>query len=926
MEQSSSNIFEGYRSVGLVTNSLPFIVRHAKNPQDTRIVTIVGRTFHTYSNNLSLVEVSIPHEYDIKALISDEHHIYSASGRVIFCWGRGSKTLINKLDNGHQADVYLLSKLGPHQLVSVDEDNVLFHWGLKDKEILNIISHEPETFKITVLCQPKAYKNKILLGSEQGKLYLMNVPEEKILFEFSGWGSAVKCLLQSPIEDVVGIGLADGHVHIHNIRFNESVMKIYQEYGPITTMSFRMDGQPYLVTASQTGHLMIWNLERKRLSTQIMDAHVGSSISKCQFIRNSTHLVTSASDNCLKIWSLDMSDGGGNLLSQRAGHSQPPSQIKFYGQKGFNLLTAGQDSTMKMFHMYSERLNRNLGTARMNSQHKSKNKENMEINKLPPITCFACETVREKQWDNIVACHKGLSVVTTWNYDKFKMGQHVIMQPTFDKHEVTAKCVCITSDGNFVIIGFSNGLIFKYNLQSGIFRLTYQTEALSDHRAHDGPVTGVSVDGLDLVLISGGADSKIRMWNFKTGILLDVWDCLAPILKFILHKDNNLLAIALENNHIEVRDLEARTLIRQFPSQSEILDMTFSPDSRWLIVSYADTSIITWDLNLGKVIDAFRLAKPCISLDISPTGEFLATAHDDSLGINIWCNYTLYCPTILRPIDSDKPAPMLDMPHVKCDHSLYEDENEDKIGEDKLTGYRVLPNSGELDGLSYESPDYLSEEGDYITASGLAPSRWKNLLSLEEIRQKQLIEEEEERKRKQIKVPFFIPVKDGLKPKLDGDVVKELNSQKTNQDSTNVIQNQSKISELQLLSPLSRTLINCSRTNQFDTFIEQMKELGPSAVDAEIRSLGKDVCGSKKPMLCFLDAIEWKLTNKRDYELVNSWLALFLKTHSDIIQTDRELQSKCKQLIELVDSNWGRLREQYDQVFCVLNFIRSSIL
>lgn len=906
MERPSSNLFEGYRSVGYVTGPLPFIVRHGKNPQDTRILSIVGKTIQTYSSNLSLLEVSIPHEHDINMIASDERNVYSASGGSVFVWTRSTKALSLRLSNkSDQANIKIIVKFGSNQILTVNEQNVLTRWDLKEKQILNKLSFEEGISKITALCIPINYKDKVLIGFEQGQLMLWNVSAEQCLYKFDGWNSAVTCLIQSPVKDVVAIGLADGHVFVHNIKYDETLVKIYQEYGLVTSISFRSDGQPYLVTASDIGHIMIWNLERKRLSSQIRHAHDGS-ISKCQFLRNEGLLVTSGTDNSIKIWSMNQSDGGGDLLCQRTGHRMPPSQIRFYGSKGFNLLSAGRDSTLKMFHIYSERLNRNLGTARMNP--KARHKNSSSIRTLPPIVRFSADTSREKEWDSIAACHENSSLVTTWNYDKCRMGDHIISQPTFDKHNVSASSICVTGCGNFVVIGFSNGLIFKYNIQSGIFRQTYESNEVSEHRAHNGTVRGLTVDGLDIVLISGGSDSKLRIWNFKTGTLFKTIDVASPILNLELHRENNLLAIALENNDIEVLDLETRVVIREFSGPSTILDMTFSPDSRWLIISYADSSIRTWDLNLGKMIDAFVMSSPCVSLSISSTGEFLATAHKDSLGINIWCNCTIYFPTTLKPIDPNARPPLLDMPHVRCD----EIDQENPESEDQ-----VLPESELAVDLNYVSPEQLDK--DLITLSCLPSSRWKNLLKIDELRKQQLIQEEAKRD-KQIKVPFFIPIKNGLKPQLDKQAIAKLNE--TN-DSSNL---SSKIQELKLLSPIAQCLIDCGNINNFASFLDQLKELGPSATDVEIRSLGTETCGDNQPMLCFLDAIEQALSSNLDYELVCSWLALFLKAHSDNIQADPEIRRKCFELLDPVRSKWSRLSKEFYQIFCVLNFVRSSIL
>ena len=41
------------------------------------------------------------------------------------------------------------------------------------------------------------------------------------------------------------------------------------------------------------------------------------------------------------MWVFDQPDGGGRQLRVRIGHSAPPAKIKFYGEQGQNILSAG---------------------------------------------------------------------------------------------------------------------------------------------------------------------------------------------------------------------------------------------------------------------------------------------------------------------------------------------------------------------------------------------------------------------------------------------------------------------------------------------------------------------------------------------------------------------------------------------------------
>lgn len=68
-----------------------------------------------------------------------------------------------------------------------------------------------------------------------------------------------------------------------------------------------------------------------------------------------------------------------------------------------------------------------------------------------------------------------------------------------------------------------------------------------------------------------------------------------------------------------------------------VLDVqAFSPDSRWIITASQDSIIRTFDVPTGNLVDAFRTKSVATSLSFSPSGDFLATTHVDSVGVYLW--------------------------------------------------------------------------------------------------------------------------------------------------------------------------------------------------------------------------------------------------------------------------------------------------
>ena len=88
---------------------------------------------------------------------------------------------------------------------------------------------------------------------------------------------------------------------------------------------------------------------------------------------------------------------------------------------------------------------------------------------------------------------------------------------------------------------------------------------------------------------------------------------------------------------IRIIDITTQKVARELTGfKGRILDMDFSADSRWVIATSLDSIVRTFDVPTGRLIDAFKTKSLATSLAFSPTGDFLATAHVDSVGVYLW--------------------------------------------------------------------------------------------------------------------------------------------------------------------------------------------------------------------------------------------------------------------------------------------------
>ena len=123
----------------------------------------------------------------------------------------------------------------------------------------NLLFYSNEVFKITTLIHPNTYINKVLFGSEQGQMQLWNLKQSKLVYMFRGWGSSIISLEQAPAIDVVAVGLVTGKIILHNLQFDETIFELFQDWGPVTCISFRSDGETIMATGSLKGTIFLYN-------------------------------------------------------------------------------------------------------------------------------------------------------------------------------------------------------------------------------------------------------------------------------------------------------------------------------------------------------------------------------------------------------------------------------------------------------------------------------------------------------------------------------------------------------------------------------------------------------------------------------------------------------------------------------------------
>jgi U3 small nucleolar RNA-associated protein 21 len=343
---------------------------------------------------------------------------------------------------------------------------------------------------------------------------------------------------------------------------------------------------------------------------------------------------------------------------------------------------------------------------------------------------------------------------------------------------------------------------------------------------------------------------------------------MTKVLGLRYHPNSDLVALSCDDGSIRVLDIETKKLVRelwasQSHAESQTIDYTFSSDGRWIISAASDSTVRVWDLPTGHLIDAMRLPKKCNTVAFSPSGEFLATGLDGEVGVHIWTNRTLFTHVSTRQIkDSDIVA--VNAPTASGEggvaliEAAAEEEPED---EEDTTTVPIM--------------DQLS---DKITTLSLVPkSRWQTLLHLDVIRARN---KPKEAPKAPEKAPFFLPsVGPYSTSNPDNAALAPLNQEPTSRISSSALASRSTAATS--TNEFTRHLATAAETASYTPLLTFLASLPPSAADIAIRTL--DMTPPYTELRTFIQALTVRLQERRDYELVQAWMSVFLRLHGDTI-------------------------------------------
>ncbi|KAA8570237.1 hypothetical protein EYC84_002550 [Monilinia fructicola] len=652
-------------------------------------------------------------------------------------------------------------------------------------------------------------------------------------------------------------------------------------------------------------------------------ATVSGGLSKVEFLAGQPVIVTSGLDNSLKSWIFDEAPFSPipRILHSRSGHAAPVTHLQFLPTDadgadagGKWLLSAGKDRSLWGWSLRKDGQSTELSQGNIRKKAKkmgilaqstlaNEPSTTLEDLKAPEIVCLASSLNRDggmgahpgtgaiwqkgnmqkkgtdatasgvTGWESVVTGHKDDRFARTWFWGRKKAGRWAF--ETGDGGNV--RSVTISPCGTFAVVGSETGGIDMFNLQSGLHRQRYPAK-LTPAQARKLKIQQLQAAESGTQIISNAEK------NFQPGLGKHRKAVTGVVVDSL---NRNIISCSLDGK-IKFWEFGTGNLVDEidwFPMVS-ITGMRYHAPNDLIAVSCDDLSIRVIDIETKKTIRELWGCQGGINdMCFSNDGRWVIAASKDCV-VRVWDLPTGHLIDAMR-METQCTALAFsgtgEFLATTCagqvgvnlwnNKTLFTHVPTRHISEKEIASIAAPTVSGEgghnvLDG-AFQDDDELAEDA--------APA-----LSLDQLSKDMMTLSV---------VPKTLP-KDQRIMKLD-----RIASERS----------------------FTVTLRSGGESGDYAPFIDHLKTLSPSAADLEIRSLSP----TSNELINFIHALTSRLSQKRDYELVQAWMSVFLKLHNEEVASSEELRSAVMEWRAQQENEGARLGDLVGWCGGVVGFLRS---
>ncbi len=237
---------------------------------------------------------------------ADGKEIYSASGdKTIRQWDIASQQM-KKSFQGHASVVLSIDlSLDQSTLISGSADRTVKIWNTQSGELMHTF---PDLGSAVITVALRADKKIALAGCANGKLFVLDLEQKKVLLSTSTHLSGTSCAIFHPVTNQIATCGGDKQIKIWNLE-NTSMKMIKEIRGhdkPLSSICYSSDGH-YLASAGGDRIIKIWDCSKDYSEFRAIRGHT-DWVTSVAFNPTNQVLISGSVDQTVRIWDFKLTE------------------------------------------------------------------------------------------------------------------------------------------------------------------------------------------------------------------------------------------------------------------------------------------------------------------------------------------------------------------------------------------------------------------------------------------------------------------------------------------------------------------------------------------------------------------------------------------------------------------------------------------
>jgi WD40 repeat protein len=405
--------------------------------------------------------------------------------------------------------------------------------------------------------------------------------------------------------------------HLPDLNFSDcdlSYSAFTETFDGVMALAFSSDDR-YLAMGSVNGQVRLWQVADHKLVFNI-NAHT-KTVRSVSFDHSGTLLATASDEDEIKLWDLNSANPE-IYLKVFKGHDSRVWGVAF-SPDATRLISGGEDCTLKLWDIATSTC----------------------LKTLEGHTDWVRAVAFSPDGKTIIS-GGGDCIVRIWDAETAEC-LHLLAG-----HTGKVRAVAFSPDGHLLISGSEDGTIKLWDWDNRNPQLRHTLAGHTGRIRSIACASGVAAkDSKVVLLVSGGDDQTMRIWDSESGECLQVFRQQEGwIWTVAISTTGKLIASGGEDQIIRLLETQTGRTLRTIQGNSPWLGaVAVSPDGQWL-ASGGETAVVEiWDLSSTKKYATKKLVghtNRLRTLAYSPDGQWLASGSEDHT-VRLWETHSGKC-------------------------------------------------------------------------------------------------------------------------------------------------------------------------------------------------------------------------------------------------------------------------------------------